>query len=75
MDFFQTPAIYTDDLTSTEWESRLAQMLNRAEATQQYRLGLMSPEDFEDALATYGIPDPYKLADAWEGGVIWPGTP
>jgi hypothetical protein len=75
MDFFQTPALYSDDLTPTEWESRLQQMLSRAEATQRYRLGLMNPEDFEDALHTYGIPDPYQVGECWDRGLIWPGTP
>lgn len=74
MTLFQTSALYSDDLTPTEWESRLKQMLDRAEATQQYELGLMSPDDFADALATYGISDPYRLAEGWERGVIWPGV-
>jgi hypothetical protein len=75
MDLFQTPAIRTDDMTPSEWQAQLKQMLSRAEATQQYRLGLMSPDDFADALATHGIVDPYRLADGWERGAIWPGTP
>lgn len=75
MDLFQTPALYSDDLSPSEWKARLKQMLDRAQATQQYQLGLMSPEDFADALATYGIPDPYRLDDCWERGIVWPGVP
>lgn len=74
MDLFQTPAIRTDDMTPSEWQAQLKQMLRRAEATQQYRMGLISPEDFADALATHGIADPYLLADGWERGLIWPGS-
>ena len=73
MDLFQTPAIRTDEMTPSEWQAQLKQMLARAEATQRYRLGLMSPDDFGDALSTYGVLDPYRLADGWERGEICPG--
>lgn len=63
--FFATPAIYSADLSPQEWEHRLQQMYNRSEVTAQYERGDLSPQDFEDALATYGIPDPYKLDDRW----------
>ena len=66
MDIFQTPALYSDDLSPDEWQARLDQMFNRAEATQQYVAGQISPADFEDALATYGVSDPYRLAEMWE---------
>lgn len=66
MDIFQTPALYSADLPPEEWESRLKQMLDRAVVTQKFRAGAMSPDDFEDALATYGVSDPYALAEMWE---------
>ena len=62
---FATPAMYSADLSPDEWETRLHKMYNRAEATAAWQRGELSPQDFEDALATYGIPDPYKLDDRW----------
>jgi hypothetical protein len=52
-------------MTDSEWDRELQQMLNRSQVTAQYERGEISPQDFEDALATYGIPDPYKLDDRW----------
>lgn len=63
--FFATPAIRTEDMTDSEWETELQLMLNRSEATNLYERGEISPQDFEDALATFGIPDPYRLDDVW----------
>lgn len=73
MDIFQTPAIYSGDLSPEEWQARISQMLNRAQATQQYRAGVLSPSDFEAVLFSEGIKDPYELGELWEAGQLWHG--
>lgn len=73
MDIFQTPALYSGDLSPEEWQARISQMLNRAEATQQYRAGVLSPSDFEAILFEEGIRDPYELDILWGRGQLWDG--
>lgn len=63
--FFATPVFLTEEMTDSERETALSLMHRRSEVTAQYERGDLSPQDFEDALATFGIPDPYRLDDRW----------
>lgn len=74
MSLLQTPAIFTEDLSPEEWQHKVDQMLNRAEATQQYEMGRLNPVDYEQALRENGIADPRMLWELWENGHILIGV-
>lgn len=73
MDIFATPALYSHQLDPAEWQARVSAMLNRAEHTQKYVAGAMSPDDFAEALRMHGIADPWQLDKLWEDGQQCPG--
>lgn len=67
-EFLSTPAIWLPGMDADDWSQALDQTFDRALVTRDFLDGELSPDQFEDALNHFGIPDPRQLADAWEEG-------
>lgn len=63
-----TPAIWVPGMTGDEWNAELDRSFDRALATRDFLDGQLTPDQFEDALYHFGIPDPFQLAEVWEEG-------
>ena len=51
-----------------DWAVALDQSFDRALATRDFLDGLLSPDQFEDALNQFGISDPRTVEEAWSEG-------
>jgi hypothetical protein len=66
-EYFATPALWTPDMSSEEWESEVAMMLNRSIACRDFVQNKISPDDFAEALFENGF-NPDTCFDLWEEG-------
>jgi len=67
-EFLSTPAIWLPGMDDGDWAAALDQSFDRALATRDFLDGLLSPDQFEDALNQFGIPDPRSVEEAWSEG-------
>lgn len=68
--FFALPAVITEDMTDEDWEEEMKRMFHASQATHKFVQGVLSPEDYQDALADLGH-NPYALEQIWsEGGTF-----
>jgi len=67
-EFLSTPAIWLPGMDDDDWAAALDQSFDRALATRDFLDGLLSPDQFEDALNQFGIPDPRSVEEAWSEG-------
>jgi len=67
-EFLSTPAIWLPGMDDDDWAAALDQSFDRALATRDFLDGLLSPDQFEDALNHFGIPDPRSVEEAWSEG-------
>jgi len=51
-----------------DWAVALDQSFDRALVTRDFLDGLLSPDQFEDALNQFGISDPRTVEEAWSEG-------
>jgi len=67
-EFLSTPAIWVPGMDDDDWAVALDQSFDRALATRDFLDGLLSPDQFEDALNQFGISDPRTVEEAWSEG-------
>jgi len=67
-EFLSTPAIWLPGMDDDDWAVALDQSFDRALATRDFLDGLLSPDQFEDALNQFGISDPRTVEEAWSEG-------
>jgi len=67
-EFLSTPAIWLPGMDDDDWAAALDQSFDRALVTRDFLDGLLSPDQFEDALNHFGIDNPRTVEEAWSEG-------
>lgn len=62
------PAVSSDDITDADWDKEMRRMFEHTKNVRSFVTGQISPQDFEDSIASLGW-NPYELEDMWSEGI------
>lgn len=65
--YLATPAIWTPEMDAAKWQAELDQMLLRSQMAHQFVDGIITPDQFENALHELGV-DVIATVEGWNEG-------